>query len=632
MNVFLKNNLMKWVLLIVGISFFSGICSVGHSQEIIPHRNLIALKEVTDFKVSPDGSIMSHLAPHEGFLNLWIGNKGGRNLQLVTQENRSVGKYWWQYDSQHLLYLHDPDGAENWHLYQTDLKGFNTRDLTPFRGVQARVVAYRPQAPDQMLIAINLQDRSRHDLYRLSLNHGALSLTHINSEGMIDWLVDAKLEARVAISINENGYFVLLQRVGASDQWETAYKFPTSSQMPQLISLSPDGKTACFQDHRQDSGNRLWTIDLATLTITALGPETQENILECLIDPITGMPEGVAINSHQRSWHMFGDAYGDMMDFLRFDPGNLSFPSRSVQKIHWVVEYRDSSMSTTHQLFSFGDRYQVRLLGMERPALRGQTLAETKRVTFPGPNQEVIHAAWTPPLGAADQPYQGVLIRAGGGYREPAHLAYDEETQWLAHQGVGVLTLSFPSIPSRERLGHWMTGDWLATLAADCYAAAQWVIAEGHAKSGHIFAKGSGEGAYGVLDAAIKYPEIFKGIILLNGIYDMPSFVRELPAYDRGLLTSLVRRDSVKVLIKASLLSKVAPLKSNILILHGEEMAWAHPAQSSALEAALAQSEVTATRHTLPTTSDRHMESEGALAYYRYLQHFLYTHAAKTDF
>ena len=55
-------------------------------------------------------------------------------------------------------------------------------------------------------------------------------------------------------------------------------------------------------------------------------------------------------------------------------------------------------------------------------------------------------------------------------------------------------------------------------------------------------------------------------------------------------------------------------------------------AQSSALEAALAQSEVTATRHTLPTTSDRHMESEGALAYYRYLQHFLYTHAAKTDF
>ena len=341
---------------------------------------------------------------------------------------------------------------------------------------------------------------------------------------MIDWLADADLEVRVAISISESGYFELLHRIASSTQWETAYKFPTSSQIPRLISLSPDGKTACFQDHHQDSGNRLWTIDLATLTITALGPETQENILECLIDPMTGMPEGVAMNSHQRSWHMFGDAYGDMMDFLRFDPGNLSFPSRSVQKMHWVVEYRDASMSTTHQLFSFGDRYQIRLLGMERPALRGQTLAETKRVTFPGPHQGIIHAAWTPPLGAVDHPYQGVLIRAERGYREPAHLAYDEETQWLAHQGLGVLTLSFPSVPSLERLGHWMTGHWSATLAADCHAAAQWVIAEGHAKPDQIFAKGLGEGAYGVLDAAIKYPEIFKGIILLNGIYDMPSF------------------------------------------------------------------------------------------------------------
>ena len=632
MNALLKNNHMKWVLLTVLSGFFSEICFVVHSQEALPHQNLIAVKEVSDFKVSPDGAIMAHLAPHEGFLNLWVGSKGGRHLQLVTQQSRSVSEYWWQYDSQHLLYLHDPDGAENWHLYQTDLKGFNTRDLTPFHGVQARLIAYRAQAPDQMLIALNLQNRSRHDLYRLSLNHGALSLSHVNSQGMIDWLADADLEARLAISINESGSFELLRRVANSTQWETAYKFPTTSQMPRLISLSPDGKTACFQDHHQDSGNRLWTIDLATLTVTALGPETQENILECLIDPMTGMPEGVAMNNHQRSWHMFRDAYGDMMDFLRFDPGNLSFPSRSIQKMHWVVAYRDASMSTTHQLFSFGDRYQIRLLGMERPALRGQTLAQTKRVTFPGPDQEIIHAAWTPPLDAVDHPYQGVLIRAEGGHKEPAHLAYDEETQWLAHQGMGVLTLSFPSVPSLERLGHWMTGHWSATLAAHCHAAAQWVIAEGHAKPDQIFAKGVGEGAYGVLEAAIQHPEIFKGILLLNGIYDMPSFVRELPAYDRGLLSGLARRDSVTRLMKASLLNKVAPLKSNILILHGEEMAWAQPAQSSALEAALAQSEVTATRHTLPTTSDRHMESEGALAYYRYLQHFLYTHAAKTDF
>ena len=97
-------------------------------------------------------------------------------------------------------------------------------------------------------------------------------------------------------------------------------------------------------------------------------------------------------------------------------------------------------------------------------------------------------------MDAVDHLYKGVLIRAEGGAQEPAHLAYDEETQWLAHQGDGVLTLSTPSVPSLERLGHWMTGHWSAALAANCHAAAQWVIAEGHAKPGQIFAKGVGEG------------------------------------------------------------------------------------------------------------------------------------------
>ncbi len=632
MNPLLKNGKTRCAIFVSLIGVFFSHPLMGFSAEIPSHQELFTTKKVTDFQVSPDGARMAHLAPHEGHLNLWVGTKGGSNLHLVSKETRSIQQYMWQYDSQHLLYLLDPEGGECWHLYQTDLKGFNTRDLTPFRSVQARVVAYRPLAADQLLVALNLEQRTRHDLYRLSLIDGALTMVHANAEGVIDWLADADMEPRVAIAVNQEGMYQLLRKASGSEQWLPIHTFSISSRMPKLVSLSPDGVTVWFRVGQEDSGIGLRAMNLETKEMVALGPQSTEDVLDCLIDPVLGVPEGLALNGSQRSWYMFHEGYGGMMDFLRFDPGNLSFPSRNLQKKHWVVAYRDSGMPTIYQLFSFGLRYQVQLLGMERPALRGQTLAQTKRVTFHRPGQEIIHAAWTPPLDAVDHPYQGVLIRAEGGHKEPAHLAYDEETQWLAHQGMGVLTLSFPSVPSLERLGHWMTGHWSATLAAHCHAAAQWVIAEGHAKPDQIFAKGVGEGAYGVLEAAIQHPEIFKGILLLNGIYDMPSFVRELPAYDRGLLSGLARRDSVTRLMKASLLNKVAPLKSNILILHGEEMAWAQPSQSSALEAALAQSEVTATRHTLPTTSDRHMESEGALAYYRYLQHFLYTHAAKTDF
>ena len=68
MNTLLKNNHMKWVLLTVLSGFFSEICFVVHSQEALPHQNLIAVKEVSDFKVSPDGAIMAHLALMKVFL------------------------------------------------------------------------------------------------------------------------------------------------------------------------------------------------------------------------------------------------------------------------------------------------------------------------------------------------------------------------------------------------------------------------------------------------------------------------------------------------------------------------------------------------------------------------------------
>jgi dienelactone hydrolase len=628
MNPLLKNGKTRCAIFLSLIGVFFSNPLIGFSAEIPSHQELFTTKKVTDFQVSPDGARMAHLAPHEGHLNLWVGTKGGSNLHLVSKETRSIQQYMWQYDSQHLLYLLDPEGGECWHLYQTDLKGFNTRDLTPFRGVQARVVAYRPLAADQLLVALNLEQRTRHDLYRLSLIDGALTMVHANAEGVIDWLADADMEPRVAIAVNQEGMYQLLRKPLGSEQWLPIHTFSISSRMPKLVSLSPDGVTVWFRVGQEDSGIGLRAMNLETKEMVALGPQSNEDVLDCLIDPVLGVPEGLALNGSQRSWYMFHEGYGGMIDFLRFDPGNLSFPSRNLQKKHWVVAYRDSGMPTIYQLFSFGQRYQVQLLGMERPELRGKNFAESKRVSFPGLDQRTLHATWTPPMSGTDLPYRGVVIRAEGGHKEPAHLAYDEETQWLAHQGMGVLTLSSSlSVASTERLGHWIVGHWVSALADDVHAGAQWLIDEGHAKPNQIFAKGAGEGAYGVLEAAIQHPEIFKGILLLNGIYDMPSFVRELPAYDRGLLSGLARRDSVTRLMEASLLNKVAPLKSNILILHGEEMTWAHPTQSTALAAALAQSGVTATRHTLPATSDGYMESEGALAYYRYLQVFFSKHA-----
>lgn len=75
-------------------------------------------------------------------MNVWVRTFGQTDDQVITADKkRGIRIFFWQPDSAHVLYLQDLDGDENWHVYQTNLRNRNTRDLTPFQGVQAQVVA-----------------------------------------------------------------------------------------------------------------------------------------------------------------------------------------------------------------------------------------------------------------------------------------------------------------------------------------------------------------------------------------------------------------------------------------------------------------------------------------------------------
>ena len=68
--------------------------------------------------------------------------------QVVTQDtDRGIRFFGWTHDNRHLLYLQDTGGDENWRLYDVDLDTVQRRDLTPFDGVQARIVAVGPEVP-----------------------------------------------------------------------------------------------------------------------------------------------------------------------------------------------------------------------------------------------------------------------------------------------------------------------------------------------------------------------------------------------------------------------------------------------------------------------------------------------------
>ena len=136
-------------------------------------------------QISPDGKTLAWIAPQNGVLNVWVralSDSAAAGRCVTADPKRGIRQFFWQEDSQHLLYLQDKDGDENWHLFQIS-KGGNSasaRDLTPGE-LQARVIARSSRFPDQLVVALNKRDARFHDAYLLNLNSAELKLLAENT-------------------------------------------------------------------------------------------------------------------------------------------------------------------------------------------------------------------------------------------------------------------------------------------------------------------------------------------------------------------------------------------------------------------------------------------------------------------
>ena len=143
--------------------------------EVIPLSVLLGNPERVSPRLSPDGSQLAWIAPHDDVLNVWVAPIGSDGVgwaaaRVVTDDtDRGIRQFAWAHDGRHLLYIQDAGGDENWHLYDVDLPTMQRRDLTPFEGVQARVIAAEKAFPDQILVGLNKQNPQLHDVYRLHL-------------------------------------------------------------------------------------------------------------------------------------------------------------------------------------------------------------------------------------------------------------------------------------------------------------------------------------------------------------------------------------------------------------------------------------------------------------------------------
>ncbi|MFM2044956.1 MAG: hypothetical protein RLY86_3532, partial [Pseudomonadota bacterium] len=173
---------------------------------LIPRRDLFGNPSRTSAQVSPDGKMLAFLAPRDGVMNVWVAPMGQmEEAKPITEEKvRPIRSYFWAPDSNQVLYIQDKGGTEDFLLYGVDLTEGKTRSYTPFEKTRVQVVGVSPAKPDEILVGLNNRDPRWHDVHRLNLKTGELTLVRQN-DGYAGFEADHDLVLRLAMKPQPDG-------------------------------------------------------------------------------------------------------------------------------------------------------------------------------------------------------------------------------------------------------------------------------------------------------------------------------------------------------------------------------------------------------------------------------------------
>jgi len=583
-------------------------------------------------RLSPDGTRLSWLAPVEGVLNVWVATSGGEDAHPVTDDrDRGVRSYLWTWDSQHILYIQDRGGDENWLLYRTDLATNNTVCLTPFDEVQVQLVEYHRRHPDTLVVAINRDDPAAHDAYRLDLPTGKLTLAARNPGNVVSWVPDADLQIRAAQAAGTDDGFDLLVRADESGEWKTLVHWgPEDTLTSSPLGFTRDGRALHLIDSRDWNAGRLVRIDIDSGKREVLAEDPVYDVGAVEIHPDTYEVQLVAFTRARREWVVLDPTIAADVDAIRAaNPGDFSIVDRTARDDLWIVGYTNDTRPHAWYRYRRETR-AAELLFVNRPELSDYVLAPMTPVSFPARDGLTLHGYLTRPVGVRG-PGPLVLDVHGGPWHRDTW-GYDAEAQWFANRGYSCLQVNFRgSTGYGKRFLNAGDREWGGRMHDDLIDALDWAIREHIADPDRVAIYGGSYGGYAALVGATKTPDRFCCAVDIVGVSNLLTFINSIPPYWSAYRKDLYRRvgnpeQDAAFLRERSPLTHVDNIRVPLLIAQGANDPRVKREESEQIVAAMKVKGIDYEYLLFPDEGHGFAKPDNNLKFYRSAEHFLAKH------
>ena len=602
--------------------------------ELIPRSVLFGNPERISPRISPDGTRLAWIAPRDGVLNVWVAPIGADGAdwaaaQAVTEDtDRGVRVFGWARDGRHVLYLQDVGGDENWRLYDVDLVSMARRDLTPFEGIHANIIATSKRRPTEVLVGINADNPQLHDVYRLDLATGDL-VKEIANPGYAAWVADEDLVVRCALEPLPDGAFDVLVRDADPGDWRKLLTIPAEdATSSDVVSFSGDGRSLLMISAADSNTGRLTRVDLSTGDAEVLAEDPSADVAGALLHPDTRDPQIVAILKDRMTYVVLDPSVQDDLKAIQaLHPGDPVLAGRDDSDGTWLVGFTNDTGPVPYFMYDRASR-TGRFLFEHQPALSGYELAPMEPFSYQARDGLEIHGYVTfpPGLGRSGLP---AVLNVHGGPQARDTWGYDAQAQWLANRGYLCIQVNYRGSTGYGK-AFVTAGDreWGGKMHDDLVDAVGYAVERGWADPSRVAIYGGSYGGYAALVGAAFTPGVFCCAVDIVGPSNLKTLLETVPPYWVPVIAQLYRRvgnpeTDVDFLWSRSPLSRARDIRIPLLIAQGANDPRVKQAESEQIVAALQEAGIEYEYMLFPDEGHGFAKPENRIKFYTAAERFL---------
>lgn len=533
---------MKSLLLslIVLIALASCSCTGNCSENSLIQRDvLFGNPDRSNILLSPDGTRISYLAPTNGVLNVWVAPVDDPgNAKLVTNDTyRGIRTYGWSYTNEHIIYRQDINGDENWRVYIVNLTSGVIKDLTPFEKVQSQLYTNSRRFPKELIVGLNKRDPRYHDLYRINIDTGNVTLVQNNTEGFSIYRVDENYSIRLAQKMTSDGGNEIY-RANGKGGWDIILKIPMQDVLTTyMLGFNETEESIYLADSRGRNTAGLFLFDLNTGRQSLLAEDPKADFDGMIMHYAKRNAQAAAFTYERRSWKILDNSIAGGIEYLQnLEDGEVEIVSRSLDDRFWIVAYLIDNGPVQYYYYD-RDNGTATFLFTNRKSLEGIPLAKMHPVVIESRDGWDLVSYYTLPLNSTDdggppsKPLPMILYVHGGPW-DRDEWGYNPVHQWLADRGYAVLSVNFRgSTGFGKNFTDAGDKEWGSRMQDDLIDAVNWSIESKIADPKRIGIMGGSYGGYATLAALTFTPRVFACGVDIVGPSNLITMMETIPPY-----------------------------------------------------------------------------------------------------